>query len=73
MINYTEEQEIEVKLTDAGDKVVTTYTSIFKDGVFFSGNKHTETIHAEDDVPQDIADFIEAKKVKQPKKDKDVE
>lgn len=68
MVQYTEEIETEVTLTQAGHKQVRTITITLKDGVEVGRANHRSLIRADEDIPQEIVDFIEAKKVKQPKK-----
>jgi len=69
MSDFTEEIKREVTLTDDGHIMVRIITSVFKDGIFHSSSNHRPPIiKPEDKRPQDIIDFINAKKVKQPKK-----
>lgn len=65
MTQYTEEIQQEVTLTNDGHKNVRTITITYKDGVEVGRSNHRYVINAEDNVPQDIADFIEVKKVTQ--------
>lgn len=66
---YTEEVETYVGITHEGHKEIKKVIVVYKDGIEHSRSKpHREVIHAEADVPQEITDFIQAKRVKQPKK-----
>jgi len=66
MTIYTEEKELQVTLDEAGNKSIRTTTITYKDGVEVGSTNHRHVINAEDDVPADLAAFIEGKKGKQP-------
>jgi len=65
---YSEEIQTNVTIDHLGNKNVRTVTVTYKDGVEVGSTNHRHVIMAEDDVPDDIAAFIEAKKVAQPTK-----
>lgn len=68
MTQYSEEKKHEVTITDDGSKNVRTIIITYKDGVEIGRSNHRTVIAADEDIPQHIVDFIEVKKVKQPKR-----
>ena len=70
MTKFTEEIENTIFIDNKGEKIFKEYTVTYKDGVEVGrSGPHVKTILYDADVDQDVVDFIEAKKVKQPKKD----
>ena len=68
---YTEETESTLFIDNDGNKDRKDYIVTYKDGVEVGRTKPHKTRTPYDaDVPQETTDFIEAKKGKQPKKDK---
>ena len=67
---YTEEIETSVTILSDGTKEIRTVTVTFKDGVEVGSANHRSVVAYDEDVPADIEAFINAKKRKQPKKDK---
>jgi len=71
MVQYTEEIETNVTITNDGTKGVQTVTITLKDGVEVGRANHRNVIDYDQTVPANITAFINAKKGKQPKKPKD--
>lgn len=68
MTTYTEEIQTNVTITNDGAKEIRTVTITLKDGVEVGRTNHRSVVAYDEDVPQEIADFVESKKGKQPKK-----
>jgi len=69
MTQYKEEIQSTVFIDNDGNKTLKEYVVTLKDGVQVAQSKpHTTHTTYDADVPEKTADFIEAKKVKQPKK-----
>ena len=69
--NLTEELKTFVTLTPDGDKEIRELTIIKRDGEVISKSNHRYVVMRDEEVPPEIAEMIEQRKVKHPKRPDD--